>query len=521
MSQTNSGTSNSNNSDWVRLNVGGKTFQTTKDTLSRCPDSFLARLVNGELPSEKDGSGAYLIDGSPEHFDTILTYLRRGVLNMNGNQKTAKDLLCEADFYNIQPLVDEIRKAMSAATKHTETILMSVEYEQGYQQSIGMTCSEQHDDYEVLQALRAKYNITGSNGKYRYKEWFFVDRQMEIEMVLRSFGFVEESYNDKYFESGSFLIKCWKFNFALKSTMNTWLLLDILKFMDRDQLESVQITSRVLNNMIRQNFASEPYRIPRHNNPFGASLEIEFKDDNLHLRLSNYCFYIDPCTRKWNACDDGEDSELHYYPIQEMRPLIAKTVRIPDSAIYVTSDFTIWHIEELESISHLWSERLLIIEHDSRTYEISIDLMFQSSKLLCCKTLHFSDHETIQLHLYPLIYTVDCINCYPVSTSNIVEIVREKANYPQSNTIFDLSTEFLAMKEAIEIIREDFLASLNPYGFEVIFVVIPNHPQYVDLHSIEKSQLKFRVENKRTKEVLQLSIDKFNKHIFLFKRYFL
>ncbi|KAI1692023.1 BTB/POZ domain-containing protein [Ditylenchus destructor] len=100
------------NSNWVRFNVGGKTFRTTKDTLSRHPESFLARLVSGDLQSEKDKSGAYLIDRNPEHFENILTYLRSGILNLDDNQKTSKDLLCEADFYNIEPLVNEIRKAM-------------------------------------------------------------------------------------------------------------------------------------------------------------------------------------------------------------------------------------------------------------------------------------------------------------------------------------------------------------------------------------------------------------------------
>lgn len=39
---------------WVRLNVGGTCFLTTKTTLSRDPNSFLARLVqDSELISDK------------------------------------------------------------------------------------------------------------------------------------------------------------------------------------------------------------------------------------------------------------------------------------------------------------------------------------------------------------------------------------------------------------------------------------------------------------------------------------
>ncbi|KAI1690722.1 BTB/POZ domain-containing protein [Ditylenchus destructor] len=51
-----SGNNSAPKDDWVRLNVGGKVFQTTKDTLSRYPDTFLARLVNGGLSSDKNRS---------------------------------------------------------------------------------------------------------------------------------------------------------------------------------------------------------------------------------------------------------------------------------------------------------------------------------------------------------------------------------------------------------------------------------------------------------------------------------
>ncbi|KAI1702978.1 BTB/POZ domain-containing protein [Ditylenchus destructor] len=109
-----SGSNSAPKDEWVRLNVGGKVFQTTKDTLSRYPDTFLARLVNGGLSSDKDESGAYLIDADPEHFRTILNYLRRGTVTLDASKVILGDLLREADFFNIEPLVIEIRQAMSA-----------------------------------------------------------------------------------------------------------------------------------------------------------------------------------------------------------------------------------------------------------------------------------------------------------------------------------------------------------------------------------------------------------------------
>lgn len=46
---------NNRSKSWVKLNVGGTHFLTTKTTLSRDPKSFLARLIieDPELPSDK------------------------------------------------------------------------------------------------------------------------------------------------------------------------------------------------------------------------------------------------------------------------------------------------------------------------------------------------------------------------------------------------------------------------------------------------------------------------------------
>uniref|UniRef100_A0AC11CSJ9 Potassium channel tetramerization domain containing 5 n=1 Tax=Ovis aries TaxID=9940 RepID=A0AC11CSJ9_SHEEP len=72
-------------SKWVRLNVGGTYFLTTRQTLCRDPKSFLYRLCQADpdLDSDKDETGAYLIDRDPTYFGPVLNYLRHGKLVIN------------------------------------------------------------------------------------------------------------------------------------------------------------------------------------------------------------------------------------------------------------------------------------------------------------------------------------------------------------------------------------------------------------------------------------------------------
>ncbi|KAI1700661.1 BTB/POZ domain-containing protein [Ditylenchus destructor] len=221
-----SGNNSNPDDDWVRLNVGGKVFETTKDTLSKYPESFLARLVNGGLPSTQDKYGAYRIDRSYEHFDTILNYFRNGTLNFESNEKAVKDLLCEADFYNIQPLVDEIHKAIKLCLKRTEVVIVkqlvdSIHMKNDTRCSGTIIFSEVQEDYEVLQALKKKFvlytkdDIIDPYGMNDEKGTCYIRQVsdkvlMRIELVLRNFGFVEEQ-NHHTFQRGGTYYYTWKF----------------------------------------------------------------------------------------------------------------------------------------------------------------------------------------------------------------------------------------------------------------------------------------------------------------------
>ncbi|XP_066560951.1 BTB/POZ domain-containing protein KCTD2 [Amia ocellicauda] len=125
-------------SKWVRLNVGGTYFVTTKQTLCREPKSFLCRLCqeDPDLDSDKDETGAYLIDRDPTYFGPILNYLRHGKLIIN-KDLAEEGVLEEAEFYNIASLVrlvkerirDNENRTSQGPVKHVYRVLQCQEEE--------------------------------------------------------------------------------------------------------------------------------------------------------------------------------------------------------------------------------------------------------------------------------------------------------------------------------------------------------------------------------------------------------
>ncbi|XP_026277444.1 BTB/POZ domain-containing protein KCTD5 [Frankliniella occidentalis] len=110
-------TASKNSKQWVRLNVGGTHFLTTKTTLSGDPNSFLYRLCqDSELISDRDETGAYLIDRDPTYFSPILNYLRHGKLIIN-KDLTEEGVLEEAEFYNITKLIQLVSERINNREK--------------------------------------------------------------------------------------------------------------------------------------------------------------------------------------------------------------------------------------------------------------------------------------------------------------------------------------------------------------------------------------------------------------------
>ncbi|CAH0550652.1 unnamed protein product [Brassicogethes aeneus] len=92
--------------DILHLNVGGKRFSTSRQTLTLIPDTFFTSLLSGRISSLRDEKGAIFIDRDPKIFSIILNYLRTKDIELNGVD--LRTLRHEAEYYNIAPLVKRL-----------------------------------------------------------------------------------------------------------------------------------------------------------------------------------------------------------------------------------------------------------------------------------------------------------------------------------------------------------------------------------------------------------------------------
>ncbi|KAF5308188.1 hypothetical protein FQR65_LT06368 [Abscondita terminalis] len=96
----------SHSGDILHLNVGGKRFSTSLQTLTWIPDTFFTALLNGRIPTLRDEKGAVFIDRDPKLFSVILNYLRTREIELKDIE--IKTLRHEAEYYGISPLVKRL-----------------------------------------------------------------------------------------------------------------------------------------------------------------------------------------------------------------------------------------------------------------------------------------------------------------------------------------------------------------------------------------------------------------------------
>ena len=92
----------------IILNVGGQRFETSRQTLTSVPDTYLASMFSGRFELEPDvDDGSYFIDRDPRHFNLVLNHLRHcgsstaSAVASTMDEQQRKELEDELAFYGL------------------------------------------------------------------------------------------------------------------------------------------------------------------------------------------------------------------------------------------------------------------------------------------------------------------------------------------------------------------------------------------------------------------------------------
>ena len=95
--------------DWIKLNVGGTMFETTRMTLISDHNSILAKMFDPDSdrpPASVNQDGVFLIDACPRAFTVILNWLRYKDVILSKDIQ-AEEVIPVADFFGLDELCEK------------------------------------------------------------------------------------------------------------------------------------------------------------------------------------------------------------------------------------------------------------------------------------------------------------------------------------------------------------------------------------------------------------------------------
>ena len=90
----------------IELNVGGRVFATSLQTLNKDPTSMLAAMFSGRIGLARDKVGRFFVDRDGRYFHLILNYLRDGTCTIPPSSHAFQELRREAEFFRLESLLE-------------------------------------------------------------------------------------------------------------------------------------------------------------------------------------------------------------------------------------------------------------------------------------------------------------------------------------------------------------------------------------------------------------------------------
>jgi len=161
----------------ITLNVGGKHFTTSLETLKR-GDTMLSAMFSGRFRLEIGDDGAYFIDRTPDRFQYILDYLRDGKINLPKEDHVIRDILVEAEYFQVQGLIERLTQSIGIPEQPKQLIKYRVTFPGGLwvwtlpQMEGG---SKKNKNYSVW-----SHNVRGKKGHGQKRKYLVFLQKREI-----------------------------------------------------------------------------------------------------------------------------------------------------------------------------------------------------------------------------------------------------------------------------------------------------------------------------------------------------
>merc|ERR1719282_250791 len=92
----------------IDIEVGGRTFRTTKETLTRSEASYFCGFLSDRFTVPRTPEGAYFIDRNGDAFEVILEYLRSGKILLSNSRVPVDLIRSEAEYYAMMDFVEDL-----------------------------------------------------------------------------------------------------------------------------------------------------------------------------------------------------------------------------------------------------------------------------------------------------------------------------------------------------------------------------------------------------------------------------
>ncbi|KAI1700211.1 hypothetical protein Ddc_18181 [Ditylenchus destructor] len=292
--------------------------------------------------------------------------------------------------------------------------------------------------------------------------------------------------------------------------MNYMLLVNVLEYLDRENLEKLSIVSRLFEKIVRIEFPRHPFRVFNKlyiETGTNGNIDLGMQNERITLQITPYAVEF----KRYSTIRNG----ARYFSVRAMQPFLSKSVRFGRTIIEVNSTlFSQQSITAMENFAHLWTGRILKIEHG---YDIitpaspnhhryapdnaitpNCELLFNAPGIITpCREL---DICRINAPInYPALYALQMIKISEVhgfSADNLLNFVEGLSKY-NSTTQLVCFSRVNFQRTHIGIIREAFSKSKVSHAWKLFLV---------DRQAGNSKLIEFRDENLLTKDVLELRL---------------